>query len=942
MAEEKIVGFEIKISGQKEITDTTKLMGLLNTQLILVAGSLAEVYNNAGTAERQLSKFGTSAEKTGKAIKGSFKTFEKGNKTVKSLGNGYLEVKKSVKKAAVEFKDLEKVKDSDNKSTADLIKRNKDLKKVLAEAPRAGTKAYEEQKQSLIKLTKEYSKNNDEIKKFRKELRTGTKQSEVTKGSIEDLRIQTARLKKEYIQLSPAQRKFSIGGRNLRSSLIKTEKKLKKLEAAVGDGRRSVGRYGIALKGLNKKLLRAFVGRSVFAAAAQAVGRLAGGFKSLVENSKETGGVFGQLKTAGAGLNQSLKTSGSRILGAFGPGISKVIDNISFVVDRVSTYFVEASKEAGFFGGLLRNIGYLFTEFPAIFGGFGSALGALIDSSKAQFNIFLLQLEKVKLSIQNAFTFDEKAAAEIAKRFEEIAIEQKESGSKVITNLQQVSDAYNKGFEEIKEEQRLFKIENDKAAKEEAATVERLEKRAAAIAEIKKKRAAAENKRVKDGLKLLDDLEKRSLARLSIITDLANQLQALEIQAIKDSTEKQIAEENFSFEQRIKARKKGFDDLVNEAVKEEARLQALFGFGSAEALEFTKKSEAEILEVQKSYNKLSEEDERQHQNNLQKIRQTAAAVALQEEREFFEEEEAEKAEGEKAISAALAKVRAERVEKEAAEAEAKKEKTKATTAAVIDAVNTTIQAISDISALAFQAENERFEQAIESRKNNISKLNEDLQTATGLQKKFLLQQVKQEEEALQKETENREKARKKQAETQQAISIIQAIIAGALGISNAFTLPPPASFIAAAATAVATGVQIATIASQKFAEGGILSGPAHSGGGIKTAFGELEGGEAVINKRSTKLYRPILSALNRAGGGRSFAEGGILGAPISAPLSISSGGSITDNFNQFLQATTETTAAINNRIDKITVVQDLNNLQDIQDNDNTLNTLTTF
>ena len=368
----------------------------------------------------------------------------------------------------------------------------------------------------------------------------------------------------------------------------------------------------------------------------------------------------------------------------------------------------------------------------------------------------------------------------------------------------------------------------------------------------------------------------------------------------------------------------------------------MFGFGSSQLLEFTKKSEAEILEVQKSYNRLSEEDEKQHLEKLQKIRQTAAAVELQEEKEFFEETEAELIEGEKAISEALKKVRADRVAEEAEEAEQKKEAIKATTSAVIDAVNTTIQAISDISALAFQAENERFEQAIESRKNNISKLNEDLQTATGLQKKFLLQQVKQEEEALQKETENREKARKKQAEAQQAISIVQAIIAGALGIANAFTLPPPASFIAAAATAIATGVQVATIASQKFAEGGILSGPSHSGGGIKTAFGELEGGEAVINKRSTKLYRPILSALNRAGGGRSFAEGGILGAPISAPLSISSGGSITDNFNQFLQATTETTAAINNRIDNITVIQDLNNLQDIQDNDNTLNTLTTF
>jgi hypothetical protein len=938
MAEKKIVGFEIEISGQKEIVNTTKLMGLLNTQLILVAGSLAEVYNNAGTAERQISKFGTSAEKTGKALKASFGTFAKGNKTVKDLGNGYLEVKKQVKKTAAEFKEIEKVKDSDNKTTKDLIKRNKELKKILADAPRAGTKAYEEQKESIIKLTKEYAKNNDEIKKFRKELRTGTKQTEIKKGSIEDLRQQAAKLKKEYIQLSPAERNFSLQGRKLRKDLIKTTKQLKKLEEAVGDGRRSVGLYGRALKGLNKQLLKAFVGRSVLSAAVQSVGRLADGFKNLVENSKETGGVFGQLKQAGAGLNQSLKTSGTRILGAFGGGISKVIDNVSFVVDRVSKKFVELSESGGLVGSIFRGLGKLFTDFPAILGGFSSALSAVIDSSGAQFALIGLDAEKLKLKIKQAFTFNDEELKKIKERLQEIEKETKENYRKIIFNTEQLTDAYNKGFDETKEAQRKFKEENEAAA--EAA--ERAEKRAAAIEELKKKRADAEKKRAADGLKLIEELEKKSIARLSLITNLANELQALEIQAIKDSTEKEISEENFSFEQRKAARKKGFDDLVNETIKEEARLQALFGFGSEQLIEFTKKSEAEILEVQKAYNRLAEEDERQHQQKILNIKKSAAALEIQEEKEIFEEQEKELTEGEKRISAALEKVRAERKEKEEAEAQEKKERTQATTSAVIDAVNTTIQAIADISALAFAAENERFEQAIENRKNNISKLNEDLQTATGLQKKFLLQQVAQEEEALKKETENREKARKKQAETQKAIAITQAIIAAALGIANAFTLPPPASFIAAAATAVATGVQIATIASQKFAEGGILSGPSHSKGGIKTAFGELEGGEAVINKRSTKLFKPILSAINKAGGGRSFAAGGILGAPISAPLSISSGSSVNENFNKFLQQQQETTAAINNRIDKIQVVQDLNNLQDIQDNDNTLNTLTTF
>ena len=253
---EKIVGFKIEIKGQKDIKHITKLMGLLNTQLILVAGTLAEIYSASGTAERQLKKFGTTAQTAGAAISKSFKTFDNGNKVVKKLGSEYKEVTKAVKVAGAEFKDLENIKESDSKSVQDLINRNKQLKKILQEAPRAGTEAFEKQKDSILKLTKEYAKNNDAIKAFRKELRTGTKQTEVSKGSIEDMRIKVAALKKQYIQLSPAQRKSMIGeGARIRRSLIKTTKQLKKLEEAVGDGRRSVGLYGKSIKGLGRQLL---------------------------------------------------------------------------------------------------------------------------------------------------------------------------------------------------------------------------------------------------------------------------------------------------------------------------------------------------------------------------------------------------------------------------------------------------------------------------------------------------------------------------------------------------------------------------------------------------------------------------------------------------------------------------------------------------------------
>jgi len=64
--------------------------------------------------------------------------------------------------------------------------------------------------------------------------------------------------------------------------------------------------------------------------------------------------------------------------------------------------------------------------------------------------------------------------------------------------------------------------------------------------------------------------------------------------------------------------------------------------------------------------------------------------------------------------------------------------------------------------------------------------------------------------------------------------------------------------------------------------GGVLRGNSHATGGIPFSVGgrvgfEAEGGEAIINKTSTRLFRKELSAINEAGGGVRFATGGIAG-----------------------------------------------------------------
>lgn len=936
---EKIVGFKIQIKGQKDITKVTKLMGLLNTQLILVTGTLAEIYNASGTAERQLKQFGTTAQTAGGAISKSFKTFDNGNKIVKKLGSEYKEVTKAVKVAGAEFKDLENIKESDSKSVQELINRNKQLKKVLQEAPRAGTEAFEKQKNSILKLTKEYSKNNDAIKSFRKELRTGTKQTEISKGSIEEMRQKVAALKKQYIQLAPAQRNSLIGeGARIRRSLKSTTKSLKKLEEAVGDGRRSVGLYGRATRKLGGQLMRAFVGRSIIMGAINGLRRMADGLKEIVENSEETEGAFGKLKTAGAGLQNSLKKSGTAFLTTFGSGISKVIDNVSFVVSKLVNGFVSLSESGGITGAIFGGLKTLFTEFPAIFGGIAAAVSEFGARYKRIFKELSLFTEKLIIQAKRIFSpFDEGLIEDLERVNKAI----KETTIENILAEKTLAQAFKDGAQAVREEQKEFKKRNDEESIAEERRIKNIELTKAA----KKKAADEEKQRIKDIQKSQDDLKKsieqNAKGRASLILKLNTQLAQLEIDAIEDKNKKLLAQKQFDFQQEQTQQQKEIDKLIENEKQALSKRLELGKFSQEQRLELEAETEFQIEALQDKSNEIKETQLQQHEDEIAAIKKTAAETQAAAEKAVFAAELAETdAELEK-IDAVQTAADEKSLTKAKEQEEKKAEVRKQTTAAIINAVNVTIQAIADISALAFEAENERFQQAIDNRKRNITKLNEDLQSATGLQKKFLLQQVEQEEQALKKETENREKARKKQAETQQAIAITQAIIAAALGIANAFTLPPPASFIAAAATAVATAVQIATIASQKFAKGGILQGNSHADGGIQTAFGELEGGEAVINKNSTKLFRPILSALNRAGGGKSFAEGGILGEVLTAPAGGQASG-INTTFQQFLQASQDKTNAINSRIDRLQVVQDLNSLQDLQDNDSALNTLTTL
>jgi TP901 family phage tail tape measure protein len=112
-------------------------------------------------------------------------------------------------------------------------------------------------------------------------------------------------------------------------------------------------------------------------------------------------------------------------------------------------------------------------------------------------------------------------------------------------------------------------------------------------------------------------------------------------------------------------------------------------------------------------------------------------------------------------------------------------------------------------------------------------------------------------------------------------------------IAKAATEPFPASLIAIVsvlAALLSASKSVKTITEfgnggviDTFANGGMVHGKSHAQGGEKFAVGgrvvELEGGEAVINKRSTSMFRGQLSAMNAAGGGVKFADGGLMNMP---------------------------------------------------------------
>jgi hypothetical protein len=238
---------------------------------------------------------------------------------------------------------------------------------------------------------------------------------------------------------------------------------------------------------------------------------------------------------------------------------------------------------------------------------------------------------------------------------------------------------------------------------------------------------------------------------------------------------------------------------------------------------------------------------------------------------------------------------------------------------LIDSVSNSILSVTDIIATFQQARAEKEAEAINEQitntENNITELEAKAEKASGIRKKRIERDIASQKELLKQQQAEAEAIRIKAAKEEKRIAIIQAIIQGALAFQRALA---QGSFLLAIPTGIAAAAQIATIAAQPLAEGGVVTGqrvnqkqniPTRSNGDNVLAY--VKRGEVVLNQRQQSLLGG--SPTFRKLGIKGFAEGGMV-PPISPPIQ---GLGLQGNMNEFLQVMEAKTDAINNRIDRL-------------------------
>ncbi|MFO0203665.1 MAG: phage tail tape measure protein, partial [Alphaproteobacteria bacterium] len=533
-----------------------------------------------------------------------------------------------------------------------------------------------------------------------------------------------------------------------------------------------------------------------------------------------------------AGLGAAIGDLGAEIAEATGDadGFAKFMKSLGDTLLYVSNLPFKALTAS------IRGIGATFAGIKAVIGDIPTAVAQLAMDAISHLQVFSLKAKGVFADASNFITFGLAGGGEeYFKQADAVYNDMQKRAAGNVDILGKFSGAYNGFLDEAEQKDKMRKEAADQAVKAEEEALLLAEK-LKADAEAKKKaeeEAAAAAKKAADEKKKADEeaakqaeIERRNLAFLR------EELAKVE-EKLKGYKDKNLIPT---------ALLQSYNSLKNEIANVEKELADLF-------------KAAEPIKIPVEID----------QTSIQKINADLVMIGKMTAKEAYKSAKAVADAGKKDEKSAK-----EDAQKRLDEEKDLREQIK----------EASIQLAQDASDAIFELEAENAERRLEKRLEEIDQ-QESAQLALVEGNAIAEQQV------LEQFAAQREQLQREEFERKKRMDIAQAIMNGALGVTSALT-QVPAGFVMAALVAAQTAIQVATIAAQEFARGGLIEaavgtpkaesgifvGPSHAGGGINARLSgrlvNVEGGEfyermadgssVVINKRSTARFMRALQS----------------------------------------------------------------------------------
>ena len=796
------------------------------------------------------------------------------------------------------------------KALVDLNAKSQELKKAQKEldlSTREGAEAYYSYEAQIRDVSSQMSQ-------YRKEIQNDIKAQRENEGSLKSLRAQLSNLNSAYDELSEADRTGKIG-QEMQKQILEVTDTLKKAEGETGRFQRNVGDYtNSIIDGFSKfggttnqvinpiknatSALKVMSQTPIIAILGVIVTVLQKVISSL-KSSEDTMNRVRQAMSAFSGGAVILE----RVFQALGKGIAWVVEKLAGLADALGLVS-EASKQ-------MQQITKDEIALEK------AERQAVLDNAKDRLRVSELKTQaaqKDKYTTQERIKALEEAAAiekqiagrdlalaeqrfAILKKKAELTENDKETNDELAraeAELYGARQAYNERtrdiYGQLAEARNSLKTVTTASTKAEAdaekkSTAEiqkalkaRLSGIKTLIQEAQKSDTEAQVKEVTDQYrKAIDDLSKLSkpiktegmsqeeydellkqyedyeARRVEIAGQLEKALQdkvanirkegqdklikesddaiskeyAERLAKASDNDRKRLTLENEALQKQIEARKKAGADTYNEETKLQANLRALKQLDLNTELIENEENARKVFEIRKAY-----------------LEAELAAVG-------------DNADKEASIRKQLADSQTQEWQRQIDQFSQYSSKSQ-------DLLSSFNSILSGLDAQRTQEIEQRYS-------DQEAALANSLEQGLITQEEYNARQVKADKE---KEKELA-KIERQQAIRDRIASLFKIAIDTATGIMQSVASSPLTGGLPWSAIVGAIGAaQAAAVLAQPLpqaARGKYIQGPSHANGGVQL---EVEGGEAVINKRSTSMFLPLLSALNQLGGGVPFTRPG--------------------------------------------------------------------